>query len=279
MSSGATYVRTSGSEVLGLTWQAVQARGDIDPITLLSPEQRTSYDAGSRQARLAFRDAVLRRMTQPPAFLRFDLANGPDLIAAYPGACSAGDSRTKAQDGKVVNFDRTVQRIRDAISIQRGVAAAMAFDAKRLRDELVKFSGMVSVDTLEAGQRLFRTVGLTAKSAEHYGSITNRLLGDYWELTPPGQFECIDEWRANTAVLWEWNGDHGHLMVTLKRPVLALVGMVSHQPLGRGDWVLPGGGMQVFVPAISDDDLLNPISARPLSEVILETRFGSGAIA
>lgn len=154
-------------------------------------------------------------------------------------------------------------------------ATQLGISVDQLRIELAKFSGAVSLVQLIPGQKLFRSIGLTAQSAK-YGSVTNQLLGHFWEETCPSHYTDEAQWRAATAVLAEWNGDYGYIEAQLKSPVVALVGEVGMQKLARqGDSVLAGGARQVYVPRLTDSSLVHPLTTRPLAEVIQPTRFGS----
>jgi hypothetical protein len=157
-------------------------------------------------------------------------------------------------------------------AVELGISVAI------LRDQLSKFSGVVSVVTLNAGSVLYRTIGLTASpEGLHFGSVTNRLDANYWEAKCPSEYKNINEWRASVAVMAEWNGDFGYVRVVLARPLTMLYGKVGMQKVARaGDQVLPGGGAQYFIPRLSNADLTEPLTGRPLTEVVQQTSFQDG---
>lgn len=264
---GTTYSRTSGHAILPGTWDYIRSRGDVPDPDRLNPADRYNYDTASAAEREAFIRLSLQALTTPPAFLRFALAGGIDALTPYPGEVDAALGHSG--EGKLVGFSQA-----DAVKLL-GLA-----DIPALELELTKFSGPVSLVALQPGQKIFRTVGLTAVSAK-YGSVTNKLLGNYWEQTCPSTYDNEAQWRADTAVLAEWNGDYGYIEATLAKPITALLGKVGMQKLARqGSSVLPGGGMQLFIAHIDDASLAEPIASRRLIDVIQPTQFGmKGAIS
>ncbi len=258
--SGTTYSRTGGTSLLPGTWEAVlkfHGPGSVIPV-----EDRLSWDdATPEQQRLFMQMATQDRM-RPPDFLRFNLAQtaGPNL-PEYPGAVSSEQGRPA--DGRLIG------------SIEQA-CTRLVIDAERMREELAKFSGPVVLTELPAGHTLYRTVGLTASGAA-YGSVTNKLLGDYWEPDPPSTHASIEAWRSATAVKAEWNGDFGYIKVTLSSPVYALAGTAGMQVVDAArNLVLPGGGSQIFIPnlAASAPELVSKIQSLPLRDVLCETKFG-----
>ncbi|THD11388.1 hypothetical protein B1806_04535 [Metallibacterium scheffleri] len=153
---------------------------------------------------------------------------------------------------------------------------------------------MIDRTMLDVGAILYRTVGLLVDAKNlhdgvttHDGVITNRLIGDglYFERRSPNSYTSESEWRASMAVLKEWNGDFGYIMVRLKHTTPAITGQVSLQRLPRMGprMVLPGGGSQVYIPHLCLEDVevvlsdgsVGALAAHSLSDIIHETRFGS----
>lgn len=257
--SGLSYSRTSGTLILPDTWAAVQARY---PGQVIAPHERLSWDEASDVERKLMLQHAMTQKLEPPPFLRFDLADaaGPAL-AHYPGATPSAQGHKAG--GKLWN------------ELPEVAANRLGITRDRLDNELKKFSGPVTLAELAAGTKIYRTVGLTAKSAR-YGSVTNKLLGDYWEDAPPDTHSSIEAWRAATAVKAEWNGDYGYLEITLPNAVLALTGMTGMQAVDTvRDLVLPGGGVQIFIPdlAAAAPKLAAEIAAKDLVDLIQETRF------
>lgn len=259
--TGTTYSRTSGTALLPGTWAYIRARGDIPDAEKLAADERYSYDTASGQDRADFAAAALTVLLRPPAFLKFALATGADRVENYPGLVP--ETQGKPANGHLGNLPH----------LQACSALGISLDA--LKTELGKFSGLVTVMSLPVGSVIYRTVGLMADGAK-YGSVTNRLLGGYWEPECPNNYPDEAAWRAATAVKAEWNGDHGHIEVTLKRPLVALFGVVGMQKVDRNDdVVLPGGGMQYFIPKLSEYDLNEPMAGVPIIQLIKPTLFGT----
>lgn len=258
--SGATYSRTSGSAVLPGTWKAVLAR---HPRYVAASHERLSWDAASDDQRAEFTRLASSPLTTPPEFLRFNLAPGPYPPGSYPGAVP--ETEGAAADGYLegMSFDVATQRL--------------GIDKARLEKELSNFSGPVRVIKLPRGAKIYRTVGLTADSVS-YGSVTNKILGGYWEPTCPSRYDSLEQWRQAMAVLAEWNGDYGYLEVELDGELTVLSGTVGRQIVDvvRKE-VLPGGGDQYFIPDVARQlpDLEDWVQRTPLNQLLQPTRFGS----
>src|SRR4051794_28201261 len=98
---------------------------------------------------------------------------------------------------------------------------------------LLTFSGDVTPVELVAGQRLYRMVG--------DGTYPN---GSFWTLTrPPDEHRM----RRDLALLNDWNGDHGLVVLDLARPVTAWRGATGPQRSSDRRGYLPGGGEQLWV--------------------------------
>lgn len=272
--SSTTYSRTSGSAILPGTWAYIQARADIMAADKLDPADRYTYDTATPEERRAFDEMAARPELEPPEFLKFNLAENPLSMAHYPG-----ESNPLGFLANGVLADMNLdQLIMDLNRRPNGKAMIQLLrDKQRLARELAKFHGIVSLIALPIGTLVYRTIGLMAAAATH-GMVTNKLLGAYWEARSPNAYENIDEWRAKTAVLAEWNGDYGHLVVELKREVFVLSGCVAQQAIHRdGHKVLPGGGMQYFIPELSNADMVSPVEGVPLVEVIHQTQYRSAS--
>lgn len=262
MSSGTTYSRTSGTAILPRTWKAVQAK---HPTQLLESHERTSWDAVSEAERKQFIALALQKLTEPPDFLAFDLAKNPYAAGQYPAAVPA------AQGFPANGYLAPGQSLKSA-------ASQLGISEDQVRKELSKFSGPVSVVKLLPPTKIYRTVGLTANSVS-YGSVTNQILGSYWEPVCPSDYPTIDAWRQATAVLAEWNGDYGYVEVILDRELTVLSGTTGMQWVdSANNLVLPGGGQQYFVPNMASQlpELAQRVAAEPLTSLIQPTRFGSG---
>lgn len=259
--AGTTYSRTSGHAILPGTWDYIRSRSDIPDAQRLAPSDRYNYDTVSAGEREAFIRLALQELTTPPDFLKFALAAGTDSLTPYPG--EADVSAGKPADGSIAGFTQTA------------AAAQLGISVDQLQIELAKFSGPVSLVFLVPGQKLYRSVGLTAQ-ATTYSSVTNALLGNYWEESCPSNYADEAQWRSATAVLAEWNGDYGYIEAELAKPIAALIGVVGMQKLARqGNSVLAGGAKQVYVPRLTDSNLVHPIASGRLIDVIKPTRFGS----
>ncbi|MHB1702527.1 MAG: hypothetical protein ACYCSN_20830 [Acidobacteriaceae bacterium] len=260
--SGTTYSRTDGHAILPGTWAYVRARGDVPDAEKLPPQDRFDYDTATPEDRSAFMRLAMDHLTRPPEFLRFALANRDDVLPVYPGAVD-GSSEGHVANGFLENIDAA------------RCAADLQISVDDLSGHLKNFAGAVQHTQLPVGTRIYRTIGLTTSLVAH-GSVTNKLLGAWWESRCPSDYASIEEWRAKTAVLAEWNGDYGYIEVTLARPVFALYGAVGMQKLPRqGSAALPGGGHQFFIPRLRDSDLAEPVSGRPLIDVIRRTEIGA----
>ena len=254
-----TYSRTSGSEVLPGTIAYIQARGDVPDAEKLDPAFRYDYDNATSEQRAEFNRLIKNSLTRPPSWLRFALASSAAHVYPYPG--EAPELSGYPANG-TLNFNL------------RQAALKLGIPLDNLMEELLNFSGLVQLVTLPVGTPMYRTVGLTVEGVIH-GSVINKLLGNYWEPMCPSDYADESSWRAATAVLAEWNGDLGYVQVELSRPVTVLFGMASMQKIGRnGNAVLPGGGMQYYVPCLKDTDLVKSLTGRPLTEIIKKTEFG-----
>ena len=262
--SGTTYSRTDGHAILPGTWAYVRSRGDVPQADILPAHLRFDYDICSVEQKHAFVRQASMPLTTPPDFLRFALAAGQDALESYPGATSP--ERGHAAGGALI-----------AVT-EADCADEIGISVDHLRRVIGTFSGEVHLIEVKRGITIYRSVGLTANHAAAQGAVTNVLLGRFWDTKSPNAYASEAEWRAHTAVLAEWNGDYGHLKVTLARPIKALSGLVGMQKLPRqGSAVLPGGGHQIFISHLDDADLVVPIGGRPLVEIIQPTQFGSHA--
>ncbi|MFG6489617.1 hypothetical protein ACG04R_23275 [Roseateles sp. BYS78W] len=259
--AGTSYSRTAGHAILPGTWEFVRRRGNVPDSDLLDPAERYDYDTVNADKRAEFDRLAARDLTEPPEFLQFALANGRDALSDYPGAAPLGTGAVALD-----TFDP---------ALVARAAAKFGMTAQKVEDELRKFSGAVQLVELLPGQELYRTVGLTATGAL-YGSVTNKILGNYWEPVCPDEYDDVGHWRASTAVLAEWNGDYGYVRVQLARPVAVLAGTVGQQDLNRQPGqVLPGGAQQFFIPRLVDADLVTPVTGQPLKNIIRRTVFGA----
>lgn len=259
--AGTSYSRTSGHAILPGTWQYIRHRGDIADFEKLDPERRYDYDTAGSDKKSTFMRLAQEALTTPPNFLVFALADSKDQLSSYPGAVDA--TLGKPANGSLQGITHEL------------AATNLGISQQQLSVELAKFTGHVTLGKLLAGQKIYRSVGLTATTVG-YGSVTNMLLGKYWEPICPSQYASEAQWRAATAVKAEWNGDHGYIEVQLNQEVYALIGKVGMQKLDRqSNEVLPGGGDQFYIPALNDNHLMQPIMSSPLIDVIKPTNFGS----
>lgn len=262
--SSTTYSRSDGSAILLGTYQYVRARTDILDADKLASSDRYTFDTCTDEERQAFIWAATNPQFEPPAFLRFNLADGLDPVLPYPGAVDYDEGW--ATTG-VLEMAQPVEQI----------AASMGITVSKLTEILYTFSGGVGLVRLEPGTSIYRTIGLTASShsLSTPGTITNRILHEFWEPSSPNKYKNEADWRAKTAVKAEWNGDYGHVRFTLKREVLAMMGLVGMQKIARnGNAILPGGAIQYFIPNLTGEDIVESIDV-PLKNLILETKFGS----
>ena len=266
-----SYSRSAGHAILAGTWEAVKARRDIPDTSKLDPAERYTYDTASPSDKLKFIALSLQEQNQPPDFLRFSLATNKEPIENYPGQAA---SSTFIANGHLLGATAEMQIKALTGRVGSDGMVRLLSDPEWLGRELAKFHGPVTILLLLSSTKIYRTVGLIAN--EHgllHGVITNKLLGDYWEAQAPGQYLDVNEWRAKTAVLAEWNGDYGHIEVTLKQDLYVLYGLVAQQKIDRGDGhVLPGGGSQYFIPEIKDNMLVEKMD-RPIRQVIQETKY------
>jgi hypothetical protein len=264
MSGGTTYSRTSGTAILPATWQAVQSR---HPDQMLRPSERVSWDGSTHEQQQAFIELTARPLTQPPEFLRFNLERNPYLPGQYPGA-------VPKHLGHPANG-----HLPDGTSLDR-VADQLGISVPVLTMELRKFSGQVSAVKLLSGTRIYRTVGLTAENSLH-GCVTNRLIGEYWERRHPCSYQSLEDWRSQTAVLAEWNGDYGYLEIEIENELVVLEGTVGMQVVDVAcELVLPGGGLQVYVPnAIRQlGGQAHRLQSTAIKSLIRPTQFGTMAL-
>lgn len=255
-----TYSRTSGTAILPGTWAAIQRRGDVPAADKLDPAERFDYDTADQSVRDQFKQLARQPLTEPPPYLRFALSTNRDPVATYEGEGAGG---RHLANGHLVGMSETEAAMR------------LGIPERTLRDKLATFSGPVSLVMLPPGTEIYRTVGLTASEyGVDRGIVTNKLLGDFWEPSNPNDYQDIAEWREKTAVLAEWNGDYGHVAVRTSVAIPVLSGTVAEQPIHRdGHRVLPGGGLQYYIPNLTDHCLAEPVTGRPLQEVVRETRY------
>lgn len=263
MTTSTTYSRTSGHAILPGTWAYVRNRGDIPEADKLPPAERYDYDQAAPEVQQQFQALAAAPLTEPPDFLRFALGSNADPLAAYEGEGAAGGF---AAPGRLAGVSIT-----DAAR-RLGIAEDV------LHTRLTTFSGAVTLAILPKGTTIYRTVGLAASEyGVTHGVVTNKLLGDFWEPLCPNEYPDIGAWRSATAVLAEWNGDYGHVAVTLDADVPALTGTVGEQKINRaGHRVLPGGGQQYYIPNLHDGLITEPLAGRPLRDVIRPTRYSGG---
>ena len=248
--TGSTYPRSSGKRILPLTWANVQARR---PGAVLSPDERTTWDAADTETRASMRQLANATLTTPPDFLQFDLAGAPWPDGDYPGAVPIAEGI--APGGRLVDIEPT-----DA-------ATALGIDIETLEQHLRNFAGPVELVSIPAGNTpIYRTLGLTATSAR-YGAITNRIPGEYFDPTPPTVYPDVIAWRKATAVKAEWNGDHGYFEMRPQENLIALYGQIGLQVVDeKHGLALPGGGYQYYIPNI---DAQAPNTTRHLRETPL----------
>lgn len=260
--STTTYSRTSGTAVLPGTWAYVQQRGDIPDADKLNPAERYDYDKASQAVRDEYKALAMQPLTQPPEFLRFALSTNSDPIAAYAGE---GNPAGFAAPGVLAG----------GLSAS-AAAARLGISVDRLIQKLETFTGPVTLAILPSGTVIYRTVGLIASDyGVTHGLVTNSLLGDFWEPTSPDVYSDVGHWRSKTAVKAEWNGDYGHIEIRLSQDVPALTGTVAEQKIERtGHRVLPGGGQQYYIPNLTDAHVTEPLSGRPLTDIVQETKYG-----
>jgi hypothetical protein len=261
MSSGTTYSRTAGHKILANTWSAIQER---HPNHALQPHERTSWDEGTDEDRAQFLRLMQEERTHPPDFLEFNLAANPYQPGQYPSAVP------EKQGFPANGF------LAPGLTMS-SVAAALEISEQLLQAHLANFTGVVNVVRPAAGTKIYRTIGLTAKEVAQ-GSVTNRILGMYWEPQCPNNYANIDAWRQATAVKAEWNGDYGYIEITLKSDVTMLYGQVGMQVVDTvHKMVLPGGGYQYFIPNFEkqDPELVQQLESATLAVVIKPTRFGN----
>lgn len=251
-----SYPRTDGLGVLAATFEAVRKFQAIPADEVLDPAERLSYWSATHEERRQFDELAANELTRPPEFLQFSLA--ALLPGEEPPHCAGEAPRAEGLPPTGSMSSELVER----------AAREIGMSPEAILAELTKFSGPVQLVVLPAGKTLYRTIGLTTGSASH-GTITNKLLGPYWEPVCPREHGDISTWRAKTAVLPQWNGDWGYIEVTLKKDVTALQGMVAMQPLGgSGDRVLPGGGQQIYLPQLRADWVTQDPASLPLSTLI-----------
>lgn len=264
--TGTTYGRTSGTAISPRTYREASKRLP-DGVRRLPPYMRTDWDACLDEVlRELFRRAHARE--NPPEFLEFRLAEDTPAFDGYPGAIPA----VATTPGTLI----ALQSVRQAMELL-GIS-----DLDLLQAKLNTFTGEVQVVPLMPGTPVYRSVGLLVGKPQDVaaGRVTNKLLGDFWDPRCPSSYRDIAHWRADTAVHAEWNGDMGYVVAEVRpgATVYALYGTVGAQPVpGDRSMCLPGGGKQLWIPHLRDEDLVEPISGRPLIEVIRETRFGTEA--
>ena len=102
---------------------------------------------------------------------------------------------------------------------------------------MATFDGPVRPYDLEPGVTYYRSVGYGPSSYPN---------GSFWTETPPTEGQL----RSDIAVLNGWNGDHGVVAFTPNQKIsVGWEGEVAPQPAtGGGDFYLPGGGRQIWVP-------------------------------
>ena len=103
------------------------------------------------------------------------------------------------------------------------------------RTKTASFRGDPKPVHLEEGQKLYRVVG--------DGSRPN---GEFWTTTPPPRTES--QWRAQSAVKNDWNGDGGYVEYTVPKGGLNVwEGPARAQLSSDKKGVLPGGGNQIVL--------------------------------
>lgn len=268
--AGTTYSRTSGQVILESTKKAAAALFPGQSIDWSAKIEQEAYlgTGADPESRQYFSEALKKSHGEPPAFLKFAVAKSVSVGVLPPSATPAGQAQLN--DARM-----SEAKIQEA-------AQALGIDIEGLKRELKNFSGEVVLFPIKAGTVLYRTVGLIAPEKSG-GYCTNALDGAYWENRCPNSYSSVDEWRAATAVLPEWNGDMGHVKFTFTKDVYALYGDVKAQRLTIGDskdlsedMFLPGGGKQYYIPNLSQQDPgARSLIESKLSDVIHETIFGS----
>lgn len=100
---------------------------------------------------------------------------------------------------------------------------------------LLTFTGDVVPVLIEPGELCYRVVG--------EGSYPN---GSFWT---PDRPRDEDSMRRDYALLNSWNGDHGLIALRIVRPIAAWRGMAGPQRSSDRRGHLPGGAVQLWVPA------------------------------
>jgi hypothetical protein len=260
--SGVSYARTDGSDVLPATWEEVKRSKRISHDEILDPARRTQYDAATEEQKREFDRLTAMEKWQPPDDMRFARAVGWEDESRYPGAVP--EAQGAVANGALMG-----------ISPEEAVRKLGIKDVGVLAKELANFSGSVTLTEIPAGTTIYRTVGLMVKEyALKDGLVTNRLLGEYFEIASPDGYENIIVFYQQTAVRPEWNGDVYHIALTLGKPIFALMGKVAMQKIFPGsDKVLPGGAMQYYIHGLTDAHLADPISEKILRDILIRTRF------
>lgn len=157
-----------------------------------------------------------------------------------PGAEPLPDPSTPVTAGdhpylRPISHDRENEALPGDVPRRPGYVEGTPADGVYPDDYSVQtFSGPVRPYVMEPGRTYYRSAG--------DGQYPN---GSFWSEYPPTEPEL----RRDFAVLNEWNGDHGVIAFTPNRPVHAWGGDVAPQPAtGGGDYYLPGGATQLWIP-------------------------------
>ncbi|WP_075323765.1 hypothetical protein [Acidithiobacillus albertensis] len=254
MSGGTTYSRSDGTDLLEDTWGAIKDR--VDAGEILDPAHRSQYEAASKENQQRYNRLIANE--EIPNDIGCARAPFSPAPADYPGAV---DQSLGHQEPVVLNNTN-----------RQSVADRLGISTTQLERELANFSGEVTLFELPEGTTIYRTIGLVVneKSMEK-GEITNKLLGQYFEVSSPDKYESIIEFYQKTAVKIEWNGDQYHVAYTIKKPVYALVGTAGMQHIGDGR-VLPGGAGQYYIQGVTEEHIYEEVSRKNM----IKTQFGKG---
>ncbi|MDD5278723.1 hypothetical protein [Acidithiobacillus sp.] len=252
MSGGTTYSRSDGTDLLEDTWGAIKDR--VDAGEILDPAHRSQYEAASKENQQRYDRLIANeKIPNDMGCARAPFSPAP---ADYPGAV---DQSLGHQKPVVLNNTN-----------KQSVANRLGISTIQLERELANFSGEVTLFELPEGTTIYRTIGLVVnEKSMGKGEITNKLLGQYFEVSSPDKYESIIEFYQKTAVKIEWNGDQYHVAYTIKKPVYALVGTAGMQHIGDGR-VLPGGAGQYYIQGITEEHINEEVSLNN----IIKTQFG-----
>lgn len=272
--SKTTYPRSEGARIVKGTWEAIRRRKDVHSDDSLMSDERYSYDMADDETKKGFDRLASQELLMPPDCLRFNIWKIHDNSEQYPGQQALS---LYVATGYADYLDDDICDIFNEYSDASNIETFRELwgSKEKLNEILKTFHGRVEILYLHPRQVLYRTIGLIAdKDLVKNGCITNKILGEYWQSENPNLYKNIDDWRANAAVFAEWNGDYGHVKIRLKKGLLSLRGTVSQQAISKnGNYVLPGGGNQYYIPNITQSSISNQIEGVRLRDVILPTNF------